>query len=74
MADKKGKTIKNARRWTENKFELFAEVLADPENYFFITLEKLAPKNSSSNEVLEDIKNTFDMKMSNEIFKQNSAD
>ena len=44
MADKKGKTTKNARRWTENKSEFFAEVLADPENYFFITLEKLHQK------------------------------
>ena len=26
---KKGKTTKNARRWTENELELFAEVLAD---------------------------------------------
>ena len=29
MADKKGKTTKNAGRWTENEIELLAEVLAD---------------------------------------------
>ena len=40
MADKKGKTTKNASRWTENEVELFAEVLADLENNFVIYLEE----------------------------------
>ena len=30
VADKKGKTTKNARQWTENELELFAEALSDP--------------------------------------------
>ena len=42
MSDKKGKTTKNATRWTEKELQLFAEVLADPENNFGISLEKLA--------------------------------
>ena len=31
-------------RWIENEIELFGEVLADPENNFAISLEKLALK------------------------------
>lgn len=41
MAGKKGKTLKKASQWTENKLELFSEVLADPENNFAISLKKL---------------------------------
>ena len=37
-------------------------------------MEKLAQKKSFNNEVLEHIKNTFEMEMDNEIFKQNNAD
>ena len=48
MADKKDKTMKNASQWTENELELFAEVLADPENKFAFSLEKLALKNWES--------------------------
>ena len=66
--------MKNARGWTENKFELFAEVLADPENNFVISLENLALKKSANNEVFEHIKNTFELQMDNEIFKQNNVD
>ena len=73
MADKKGKTTKNTRRWTENELELFAEILADPENNFAISLEKLTLKKSAINEVFEHIKNTFEMEKDNEIFKQNNA-
>ena len=53
------KLRKNARRWTENKLDLLAEVMADPENNFAISLEKLALKNSAINEVFEHIKNNF---------------
>ena len=51
-----------------------AEILADPENNFAISLEKLSPKKSVNNDVFEHIKNTFEMEMDNKIFKQNSAD
>ena len=70
MADKKGKNAKNARRWTENMLELFAEVLADLENTFAISLEELALKRSANNEAFEHIKNTFEMKIDNEIKRQ----
>ena len=51
MADKKGKTMENARRWADNELESFAEVLADPENNFAISLEKLALKMLAKNAV-----------------------
>ena len=43
-AGKNVKTTKNARRRKENKLELFAEVLADPENNFAISMERLVLK------------------------------
>ena len=74
MADKKGKTTTNAKRLTKNNLELFAEIPAEPENNFAISLEKLALKKSANNEVFEHIKDTFEIEMDNEIFKQNNAD
>ena len=74
VANKKAKTTKNPGRWTENELEFFAEVLADPENNFAISLEKLALKKSANSEVFEHIKSTFEMKVDNESFKQNNAD
>ena len=71
MADKKSKTTKNTRQWTENELELLAEVLADPENNFAISVDKLALKKSSNNKAFERIKNTFEMEMDNVTFKQN---
>ena len=68
---KKSKTAKNTRQWTENELELLAEVLADPENNFAISVDKLALKKSSNNEAFEHIKNTFEMEMDNGTFKQN---
>ena len=68
------RTTKNARRWAENKLELFAEILADQENNFAIFLEKLPLKKTSKNTVFEHIKNTFEMEIDNESFKQNNAD
>ena len=51
MADKNGKTAKNARRWTENELKLFTEFLAYPEINFAISLKKLALIKSANNEV-----------------------
>ena len=62
MADKKGKTTKNAGQ--------FAEVLPDAENNFVISLEKLVLKKSANNAVFKDIKNTSETKMGSETFKQ----
>ena len=50
-----------------------SEVLADPENNFAISLEKLTLKKSVNNEAFEHIKNTFEMEIDSEIFKQNNA-
>ena len=71
MADKNYKITKNARRWADNELELFAEVLADPENNFVISLKKLTLKKLANNEVFEHVKNTFEMEKANKIFKQN---
>ena len=65
--------MKNVRPWVENEIKLFAEVLADPENNFAISLEKLALKKPENNAVFEHIKNTFEMEMDNKFFKQNNA-
>ena len=72
--NKLSRAWKNARQWTENEHELFAEVLADPESNFAISLEKLALKKSANNEIFEHIKNTFEIEMDNKIFKRNNAD
>ena len=45
---KKGKTTTKATPWTEKELELFAEDLADPENNFGVSLEKLALTKYSS--------------------------
>ena len=58
----------------ENKLDLFAEVLADPENNFSISLENLLLKELANNEVLKHVKNIFQMEMGNKVFKQNNAD
>ena len=71
---KKGKTIKKARGWLENGFELFAEVLADLENNFSISLEILSLKHTVNNEVFEYIKNILEMEMDSKLLKQNIAD
>lgn len=44
MASKKD-TRKNATRWTEIEFQLFAEFLADPENNFAVFFGEIATKN-----------------------------
>ena len=51
---------------------VFAEVLANSENDFAISLGKLA-LNWFNNEVFEHIKSTFEMDMDNETFKQNNV-
>ena len=56
MSDKKIKggkqsKAKNNRRWTDLELDCFADVLADPENSFAASLDKLALKKSSNNEV-----------------------
>ena len=66
--------MRNTRRQTENKLELFAEVLDDPGNNFTISLEKLVLKNLANNKVFEHTKNTFEIEIVNEVSKQNTFD
>ena len=47
----KSKEPKNAQRWTDVELDAYADVLADPENFFATPLDKLALKKSSNNEV-----------------------
>ena len=56
---KKTKEPKNSRRWTDTELNTYADVLADPENCFAATLDKLALKKSSNNEVFEHIQKHF---------------
>ena len=63
---KKSKGPKNARPWTDVEFHAYADVLADPENYFAATLDKLALKKSSNNEVFEHIQKELAAKIETE--------
>ena len=49
--------------------EKFSEILADPTNNYAASLEKLALKKSSNNELFEHIKNTFDEELNDREFK-----
>ncbi len=54
--------------------DLFAEVLAEPENAFASTLEKLALKKSSNNELYEYIGNEFKEKLKTPDFRSRNAE
>ena len=58
----KGKTTKNTRQSTENELTLFADFLADQENFFVTSFKKLVLKKSASKEVFKHIKSTFEKK------------
>ena len=47
----------------------FSEILANPKNDYAASLEKLALKQSSNNELFEHIKNTFDEELNDREFK-----
>ena len=66
---KKGKCKESQRRWTKEEIEKFSEILADPTNNYAASLEKLALKKSSNNELFEHIKNTFDEELNYREFK-----
>ena len=76
MGDKKIKQskAKNNRRWTDLELDCFADVLADPENCFAASLDKLALKRSSNNEVYECIQKELVTEMQTENFKQKNAE
>ena len=50
---------KLARRWTIKETELFAEILADPDDGFAQSLERLALKKSSNNEAFRHVQCEF---------------
>ena len=65
---KKSKEPKSALRWTDVELDAYADALADPENSFEATLDKLMLKKSSINEVFEHIKKELAAKMETEDF------
>lgn len=56
-----------------DKVPEFLEFLADRKNNFAVSLEKLALKKLSNNEVFKFFKNSFEIEMDNKIFKQNNT-
>ena len=67
---KKSKEPKNARRWTDVELDAYA----DAENSFAATLDKLALKKSSSNEVFEHIQKELAAEMETEDFHSRNND
>ena len=78
MSEKKSKggksKAKNNRRWTDLELDCFADVLVDPENSFKASVDTLALKKSSNNEVYECIQKELVMEMQTEDFKQKNAE
>ena len=66
---KKGKCKESQKHWTKEEIEKFSEILADPTNNYAASLEKLALKQPSNNELFEHIKNTFDEELNDREFK-----
>ena len=71
---KKSKEPKNAQRWTDVELDAYADVLADPENSFAATLDKLALKKSSYKEVFEHIQKELAAEMETEDFQSRNND
>ena len=69
--NKKSKTvtIPRNRKWTEEENELFAKILSSDENSFASSLERLALKKSSNNEVFSHIKRILDSELKKKEFK-----
>ena len=63
-----------SRNWTDNELEEFAKVLADDENAFAVSLEKLALKKSANNEVFSQIKIAFDRALRDPDFKKKNEE
>ena len=71
---KKSKEPKNARRWTDVELDAYADVLADPEISLAATLDKLALKKSSNNEVFEHIQKELVADMETGDFQSRNND
>ena len=70
----KNKEAKNERRWTKTELNTYADVLADPESCFAATLDKLALKKSSNNEVFECIQIELVSEMEAEDFQTRNSE
>ena len=74
-SDKPARNVKNktgtmrSRKWTEEENELYAKILSSDENSFASSLERLALKNSSNNEVFLHIKRILDCEIKKKEFK-----
>ena len=71
---KKSKEPKNVRRWTDVELDAYADVLADPENSFAATLDKLVLKKSSNNDVFEHIQKELAAEMETKDFQSRNND
>ena len=71
---KKSKEPKNAQRWTDVELDAYADVLADPEIFLAATLDKLALKKSSNNEVFEHIQKELAADMETGDFQSRNND
>ena len=70
----KSKEPKNAQRWTDIELDTYADVLANSKNSFAATLDKLALKKSSNNEVFEHIQKELVAEMETEDFQLQNND
>ena len=61
---------KGYRRWTQEEADIFAEILSDPDNGFAESLQKLALKKSSNNEVFIYIQQEFINALRLDLFKE----
>ena len=68
LQSKKQEKRKNSRRWTSDEKALFAEILVDNDNNLLTTLEELALKCSSNDEVFHHIKTIFDKELNADHF------
>ena len=64
----KSKEPRNTRHWTDVELGVYTDVLADPENSFATTLNKLALKTSCNNKVFEHIQKELAAEMETEDF------
>ena len=59
-----------SRNWSDDETKLFADVLADDENNFCATLERLALKKNANNVLFKNLKEIFDENQNREEFKE----
>ena len=60
-----------SRNWTDQETKLFADILAEDENNFCESLERLALKKSANNnELLASLKSIFDSSLSDDDFQE----